>query len=303
MGGRLGIHLAAPPSQADLLLSSAHRVEARAQAWERRLTRFSPTSELTRVNADPEPVVPIGPTFAAVLDWALEAGRLTDGIVDITMLDERLAAECGPAQTVAPAPGLFGGRWALLDLDFRAAPGRLPRGGYLARTPRLRLDVDGVAKGWIADRALDLLDAPGALVDADGDIALRVAPGDTWDIGVADPRSAGADLAILGLRADGVPLRFGVATSGVSIHRWTSGGVARHHLIDPRSRRPAGTDLLQVTVLAADARTAEALAKTAVILGTAAGTAFLDASPALGAILLPAHGTVFALPRTLRWLR
>ena len=174
-----------------------------------------------------------------------------------------------------------------------------------ARSPGTRFDLDGVAKGWIADRALRLLDRyPGAVVDADGDIAVRVAPGDSWEIGVADPR--GSRRPPRGRRADrrarwpGRGRRtWGVATSGTSVHRF---GPDAHHLIDPRTGRPAVTDVVQATVLASGAAAAEAFAKSAVILGSAAGLEYLDRAGVAGAILLLEDGRALALPRTSAFL-
>ena len=93
-----------------------------------------------------------------------------------------------------------------------------------------------------------------------------------------------------------------MATSGISVHRWAGPDGERHHLIDPRTGRPAATDVIQATVLAANARVAEAWAKTAVVLGLVAALDVLDRAPILGAILLAADGRVLAVPRTTRWL-
>ena len=65
--------------------------------------------------------------------------------------------------------------------------------------------------------------------------------------------------------------RGGVATSGTTARRWASG----HHLIDPRSGRPAQTDVLECSVVAGDCATAEALSKAAILLGSAAAPAWL----------------------------
>ena len=57
------------------------------------------------------------------------------------------------------------------------------------REPDIRFDLDGLAKGWIADRAADMLARwPGAAVDADGDIAISAGPSAEWLVDVADPR-------------------------------------------------------------------------------------------------------------------
>ena len=95
---------------------------------------------------------------------------------------------------------------------------------------------------------------------------------------------------------------FNVATSGTSVHRWTVAGRPSHHLIDPRTGRPARTDLVQATVLARSAREAEAIAKTAVIVGSEAALERLDRRGVHAAILLTERGEVLLTPSTLGWL-
>jgi thiamine biosynthesis lipoprotein len=65
--------------------------------------------------------------------------------------------------------------------------------------------------------------------------------------------------------------RGGVATSGTTARRWATG----HHLIDPRTGTPADTDVAEASVVAADAATAEALSKAAVLLGSKAAPPWL----------------------------
>ena len=265
----------------------------RVIAWSRLLTRHDPASPLMRLNDDPRETVEVPPTLGAALAWADDAARMTGGLVDVTLLGERLAAESGCSGPAGPTSHAW-------RLDVR---GR--RRALVTRTPGTRLDLDGVGKGWLADRALRLLRRyPGAVVDADGDVAVRIPPGDRWEIGVADPRAAEDLLAIIVLAdTPGSPARgrrtWGVATSGTSVHRF---GPDAHHLIDPRTGRSATTDVVQATVLASGAAVAEACAKSAVILGSAAGLDFLDRAGVAGAILLLDDGRVLALPRTSAFL-
>jgi FAD:protein FMN transferase len=301
MGGGLGIHLTVRDGDEQRAASDAARVADRVRAWAGRLTRHDPASELMRLNRTIAATVEVGPTLAACLAWGREATALTGGVVDPTLLLERLAAEFGATPGAAP-----GAR------PWRLSP-RARGAAIIERDPSTQCDLDGVAKGWIADRALRLLDRhPGALVDADGDVAIRVAPGDAVGIGIADPRDPDMVLAILRLDdvVAGPAGRVGVATSGTSIHAWPSGHgepghrgePARHHLIDPRTGRPAVTDVVQATVIAGSAAVAEAWAKTAVILGGATALETLDRARVRGAILLLADGRTVALPRTTRYL-
>ncbi|HEX7473391.1 MAG TPA: FAD:protein FMN transferase [Candidatus Limnocylindrales bacterium] len=310
MGGRVGVYLrlahppiadSAAPEPRRTLQDEAAQSDAiltirRIAAWADRLTRFTTTSELSRLNADPAGTVPVGPTLVAVLARAAQAGRESDGIVDPTLLDARLAAErpAGPGEPFADAPAPDR-RWAV----------ELRRGGLVTRRPGVRFDLGGIAKGWMADRAAAMLAAyPCVIVDADGDLAIALAHGEEWRIGVADPREGGAELGVLQLAGldPSRPQRFGLATSGTSVHRWARDGRASHHLIDPRTGRPAVTDVVQATVLAESASAAEIAAKTIVILGSEAGAAMMERPGILAVIVLTERDRVLASPSTLRWL-
>lgn len=287
MGGRLQVSIAADSTAAVAATRDAARVAARVNAWANRLTRFSTESDLSRLNAHAGPRTAVRPTLAAVMRWAGTAGERSSGIVDATLLEARLAAEAG-LSSVRDGPEA----WRMVDDG---------RHSVVDRRPGLRFDLDGVAKGWLADRALALLSGwPGACVDADGDIALSFTPQLYWEIEVADPRAPDAPaLALLRLTPAGAWRdTLGVATSGTSVHRWrTTGSVDAHHLIDPRTGRPAVTDVIQVTVVAPTAAEAEVLAKSAVILGSAAALPHLSGRPVLGAVLLLESGEILSLPQ------
>ncbi|MFI5255239.1 MAG: FAD:protein FMN transferase [Candidatus Limnocylindrales bacterium] len=309
MGGRVAVHIRAADAADGRAVASrdAESALARLGAWASCLTRFSAGSDLSRLNADARPAVPVRPTLNAVLDWGRAAEAATDGIVDIALLDARLAAEDdlgspGPGTPELAAPDGASRAWSL---------DRRSRGAVVRRPPGLRFDLDGVAKGWLADRVLDLLAGhPAALVDADGDIAMSLMAGQRWAIGVddgrpaADPDGPRPPLATLELQgAEGAATtRYGLATSGTSIHRWVQAGRLRHHLIDPRTGAPATTDVIQATVLAGTARAAEAFAKAAVIVGSEDALLLLHRRSVLGALLLTERGELLATPGTLRWL-
>ena len=304
MGGRLVVNLDAATvaiaGSAAATRASAVAVE-RIERWAARLTRHTDASDLARLNADPGDDVPVRPTLATALRAGGQAFEESEGLTDITLLDARLAAEGVVYAGPAGDPRLPGqAEYSSRAFDWSIAPGR-HGSAVVRRPPGVRFDLGGVGKGWIADRALRLFAAwPSVVIDADGDLAIRCAPGRMWELAVDDPRSPDAALAVLRLTApDGFPMTWGVATSGTSIHRWTVEGNVSHHLIDPRSGRPAVSDVIQATVIAGSALRAESLAKAAVIAGSAHGFALLERAGVRGAILLTERGEALALPRTL----
>jgi FAD:protein FMN transferase len=289
MGGRVRLLVSCRPDQLAGAERDLRRVAGRIDAWAARITRFRPDSELSALNREPDaPRSVLRPTLAALLGRSQSLAERTEGFVDVGMLGARLAAEAGGD---APASSAT---WSVRTSN---------RGGVVHRQGTVSFDIDGVGKGWIADRALGLLAAyPAALVDADGDMALRPGSGSGWTIAIADPRTDGHDLALLDLASHGPFGGLGVATSGTSVHRWQVAGSERHHLIDPRTRRSAVTDVVQATVIAESALVAEAIAKAIVISGSQEGLDLAERAAARGALLLLECGEVIALPQTLEWL-
>jgi thiamine biosynthesis lipoprotein len=236
----------------------------------------------------------VGRILWEVIQVALAAERWTDGLVTPTILPSLLQA--GYDRTfddlhIAPHPTETSQKtieWSKVRIGLDSQT----RSIYLP--PGAGLDLGGVAKGWAADRAVERLAAFGpALVDIGGDIAVSgpQANGNDWPIAVASPLNPDEDLALLRMPQGGV------ATSGRDFRRWQQGGVWRHHIIDPRTGRPAETDVLSATVVASSALEAEIASKAALILGSQAGLTWLDARPTLAGLLVLANGQMLSSQR------
>jgi thiamine biosynthesis lipoprotein len=225
------------------------------EACERVLTRFNPSSDLSRLNASVGEWVEVDPRLVAALRAAVDARRVTGGRFDPTILHPLLAA--GYDRTFAelthrPARAADGWRrGAAIWIDKDACRARLERGSAV--------DLGGIGKGFSAARELEAMrfawpELIGGFADLGGDLAFSGRPtdGDAWRVAIADPRNPGASLATLQLKGGGV------ATSGRDRRRFGPGR-SLHHLIDPGTGAPAVRGPLAVTVVAEDAAEAEAL--------------------------------------------
>jgi thiamine biosynthesis lipoprotein len=128
----------------------------------------------------------------------------------------------------------------------------------------MRLDLGGIAKGYILQEALETLRANGvrsALVEAGGDVVVGdPPPGQAgWSVFVA-----GADTATL-RRANALS-NVAVATSGGSEQYVEISGVKYSHIIDPRTGLGL-TGRHIVTVIAEDGALADAAATALSVLG------------------------------------
>lgn len=257
--------------------------------WEHTLSRFDPTSELSRLNrAAGTGRFPVSPLLARVLGAALAAARGTGGAFDPTLGRQLAAAGYARGFHLPADAGLRlarprpGGAWRRVELDPLTSTVAVPAG--------VAVDLGGIAKGMAVDAATSLLAARAVdrvLVNAGGDI--RVAGG-------------GADFAVTLTDVPGelVTLRSGaIATSTTARRRWRAGGVDQHHLLDPRTGEPSASGVWSVTVAAATCAQAEVAAKTALVLGAVDGEAFL-AEHGLDAVLSTTDGApirVGAWPR------
>jgi thiamine biosynthesis lipoprotein len=91
----------------------------------------------------------------------------------------------------------------------------------------------------------------------------------------------------------------GIATSGRDYRRWYKNGVWQHHIIDPRTNRPAQTDVLSATVVASFASLAEMAAKTVLIMGSLDGLRWLEKHPGFAGLVVLDDGTTL---HSRRWI-
>ena len=260
---------------------------------ERRLSRFDPNSDLSRLNADPRACVPATPLLRAAAAAALHAAAMSAGLVDPTLLRpvcgvgyrrSRAHVTAGSlSQALAAAPARRparpdpAARWRLVEVDDVA--------GVIRRPPGIELDLGGTAKGWAADLVAARLARHGRYaVDCGGDLRVAAGCGAPWEVRVRHPVT-GAIAHTLHVRAGGV------ATSGIDVRLWQRrGGDFAHHLIDPATGAPAWTGLVTATALAPTALEAEALAKAALLSGPARGRRLLRAH--YGGVLISDDGAV-----------
>ena len=272
------------------------------QSW----SRFRPDSELSVLNrAGGVPVVVTEETFSVVA-MAVQAGELTEGRFDVTVLDALEAAGYDRSfefldPVADPGRRSRGRVWWVLGSCGNGS-GSMPLLGPSPSREGVRIDLGGIGKGRAADLVCDRLLGLGALgvcVDLGGDVRVAGSPpeGLAWPVSVADPAGADVDLAVVDL-LDG-----GVATSSRLRRRWSGAdGREAHHLIDPATGRPARSDLVAVTVLAATTAWADVYAKAALLAGSAEGVAMI-AEAGLSALLVTADGEVLTAGAIDRHLR
>lgn len=239
-------------------------------------SRFRPDSELQRLNTADGAPTRVGPVLWEALVAAVETARATGGLVDPTVgRAMRLAGYDRTFMRVVLREGALvaatfvpSGRWAEIELDPEQRIARLPAG--------VELDLGASAKALAADRiARDISESTGSgvLVSLGGDIAVAgAAPAGGWVVALADDHSTPPEQ---------VPTQVtiecgGLASSGIRVRRWRTAVGEIHHILDPRTGRPARSPWSTVTVAAASCLDANAASTAAIVLGDAA-PGWLDA--------------------------
>jgi thiamine biosynthesis lipoprotein ApbE len=264
----------------------------------------------------------VSPLLAEAVAVSLRAARQTDGDVDPTIggalaalgydrdFAELARADARPwamthgdtptdhpttaaatvvAGTVAAAT-VAAGTVAAGSVSVRVIPGWQSvsvdvAAGRLTVPPGVQLDLGATVKGWAADRSAARIAGRlgcGVLVSLGGDTAVAGPPPDGgWRIRVQDATGLPEETPdgpsqVVAIR-DG-----GLATSSTAARRWHHGGDLLHHILDPRSGRPAAPVWRTVSVAAATCADANTAATAAIIRG--------DQAPAwLAGLELPAR--------------
>lgn len=245
-------------AESEEILASAEnelrRLEAQLSTW----IDASPVSRFNRSPADRPVDVPV--ELEEVLSGSRDLHRETQGAFDITarplMELWRLASgQADPPSDVMLTRARAASQWSHIQLY---------KGTLSKSLDTASVDIDGIAKGFAIDRALDLIErskAKGGMVEVGGDLRVFGKGPDT-DIWTVAIRSPFEDLPWAEIElSEGA-----VCTSGDYARFIEIGGQRYSHIIDPRSGRP--TDRTHaVTVVGPDAASADAWATALSVLG------------------------------------
>ena len=247
------------------------------------MSNWSSTSELSRLNRESgrAPYRIEDPGLASCVEAALRGAVETDGAFDptvgplMTLWGFRPKAPRVPAESeIVQALDRVGAQRVSYDPATRTVT--FERDG-------IEIDLGGIAKGCALDEARRKLGDVEADLDLGGQWAFS--GGGPRPTRIADPFARDATLGeVLAERDDSI------ATSSDSENHFEIGGKSYGHVMDPRTGRPAETDVVQATVLDPSAVTAEVLGKALMVGGSSRAASLLGAFPRARAILIVREG-------------
>lgn len=266
-----------PQSAIDAAFTEIKRIDAL-------MNIYDVNSEASKVNvsAGSKPIA-VSQDMITVLERSLQFSEMTDGVFDVTIGPLTTLWGIGkkgdyvpPADEIAKARSLVD--YKKLTIDPAAKTVMLEK-------PGMMLDLGAVAKGYAVDRAIDILKQHGitsALVNAGGDIrVIGSRPnGEAWRIGIQHPRRSEEIAAKLAL-TDWDTL----VTSGDYQRFFEKDGVRYHHILNPKTGRPAiESETISVTVGTTNSLDGDILSTVLFLLGPDAGNKLLSQLPQTDAI-------------------
>ena len=236
---------------------------------DRKLSDYSLTSELSLLSAAAPTAeqVKMSDDLFTVLRASQDLAVESDGAFDITIgpltklwRRARRQKELPPVELLKQAFAAVGHQQLQLDNAAKTA---------MLKKPGMRLDLGGIAKGYVADEARAVLAQKGfrqALVRASGDIAAGDPP----------PNERGWKIGLAPLNPDDPPTVFvsihnqAISTSGEARQHLVIDGKRYSHLIDPRTGQPT-TGRTSVTVIAPRGLDADGVDSAVAIMGPEKG--------------------------------
>ena len=270
------------------------------------LSNYDSNSEISRLCSAPtNHWTPVSRDLSTVLMHSHRWFQLSDGKFDITVgpLTElwrtgRQRQRIPTQEEIVDAKQRCG--WAFVELDsgLIGAESNQPIAVSLLK-PKMKLDLSGLAVGYIVDRAFEKMTASGSrsiLVNAGGDIRVGDPPPgmDGWRITIAGLGKVSPPLAMLRVK------NCAVTTSGDLNQFVEFDGHRYSHFIDPESGDPIERRQ-SVTAIAATTLDADAGATAFAVLGMNRASALFENLPLSEAIFVEA-GPDDSIPMRTRWL-
>ncbi|MBD5148168.1 MAG: FAD:protein FMN transferase [Oscillibacter sp.] len=257
---------------------------AEVQRLDALLSAANPASEVSRLNGEGGGTV--SEDTAALLRLSLETYGETGGLFDCTVYP--LVKLWGfPTQNYrVPAEAELVSALALVNSSSLRFDGET-----LQMEPDQELDFGGVGKGYAAARVMEIFREHGVrsgMVSLGGNVQVLGQKPDKspWRIGVRDPEGNGY-FAVLSLEDKAA------VTSGGYERYFEADGETYIHILDPRTGRPAESDLLSVTVVSADGARADALSTALFLMGQENAAAFWREQGGFDLVLVTVDRRIF----------
>lgn len=250
------------------------------------LSRYDRASAVAFANKEGR-VGDLPPEVVQVVSSALRFHALTRGAFDMTVkpVVDLFQEKAGGGRKAWPTEQQIKDLLKLVD----SRKVELHGNSLHFKEPGMGITLDGIAKGFIVDRASDLLAAQGIenhLINAGGDIRTRGSKegGKPWTVAIQDPMKRKNYPDVVKMN-DGA-----IATSG-NYEVFFDQEKMFHHIVDPKTGFSPHLST-SVSILAKTTAEADALSTSVFVMGPEQGTRFIDGLPACQSLVIAKDGTM-----------
>jgi thiamine biosynthesis lipoprotein len=266
----------------------AGQVFAEVARIEAMMSTYVPESRVSQINqhAAGRPV-PANEELFNLIRRSLDISVLTRGAFDITY--DSVGQHYDFTNRRRPDQETVDNEQAFID--YRLVELNQPAGTVSFLADGVRINLGGIAKGYVIERGADLLRARGiehGIVTAGGDSRLLGdRRGRPWMMAVRDPRNA-EQVAV------SVPLENqAISTSGDFERYFEEDGVRYHHIIEPETGLPA-SGVRSATVFGPDAVLTDALSTAVFVMGVEQGLLLISTLPDYEGVVIDETGRIHA---------
>ena len=274
--------------------------------YEKILSKTIAGSDVDKINKAGGNWVTVSKDTAELVKMGKKWGEEVDGVFDITigkatdLWDFHDEDDEGNKIGIVPAASKL--KEAISHVDYT----KIQIDGNRIRLAdgQMQLDLGGIAKGYIADKVTEFLKDKGVksgVVNLGGNIVVIGQKGASlteygeavdFSIGIGSPTSKNGELLCTIPGAD-----MTVVTSGTYERYFEADGVKYHHVLDPKTGYPFKTDLLSVTIIGAEGKSAEcdAMSTSALALGETEAVKMIKKHPEFKAVIVNADGKVTSI--------
>jgi len=250
------------------------------------LSHHDPSSALSYLNKNASLSNP-PPELYEVLKASLYYNRLSSGYFDITILPVLNLYKESFKSTKKP-PSASEMQVAMSRVGSKYI--NLTSSSISFSKPNMQISLDSIAKGYIIDRAMDILkqhSIENALINAGGDIVASssMSRDKVWRIAIQDPQKKDKNIEV-------VEIKNGALASSGNYEIYFDEEKIYHHLISPLSSKPV-KNISSVTVKAQTLMQADALATATFVMGVEKGMNFIEDLANTEVLIVDAYGKTY----------
>lgn len=273
---------------------------ALADKFEKKLSNTVKDSEISKINDAAGAYVTVSDDTLTLIQDGIHYGEISDGKFDITIgtlsdlwnfseIAENVNSESNEVD-VSCVPSKTEIKEALSHVNYKNI--EINGNQVRLKDPKARLDLGGIAKGFIADEMRKYLNNKGittGIISLGGNV-LTLGPKEkdsNYTIGIQKPfAESGTPLGKLSIKDASV------VTSGIYERYFRVDNTLYHHILNTKTGYPVENSLDQVTIISSVSMDGDALSTTCFALGEKEGMKLIEETDGVEAIFVTHDGTI-----------